>query len=422
MPLIKNYKSHLKYILSYCFFCCLAILVFSGCNVNEKRLPSLRETYGANDKNPFGAFVAAERLADIFPDHEIEISNVPADEDWFYYHKRYEDDNYSLYFMITKNLVLSDAEATNIIAYVKDGNDLFISADYIDPSLLENIFTSVSRIGEITAESKGVMTETHVGMYFSDQLAGKPYPYYYFPFLNYISNYEEDFTRVLGVNEKDQPNYALYFVGAGRIYLHLAPRAFSNYFLLSGDNYEYFENVIAYLRPEPGQIYWDAYYKNFSEKQGTDAPNDSFSSMQVINSNPPLLWAFWLAVAGMLLFVLFNFKRKQKVIPEIKPKANATVAFTETIGRLYFQHKDNRRIADKMITFLNENIRNRYFINTNTIDEGFVNSLAGKTGLGHEEINNLFSLIKEVQTQETLADELLLELNIKIDHFNKHMA
>jgi hypothetical protein len=227
----------------------------------------------------------------------------------------------------------------------------------------------------------------------------------------------------LGVNEKNLPNYVLLFSGRGRLYLHLAPRIFSNYFLLTKDNYRYFEYVTAYLRFDPRYIYWDEYYKNISSSRNRNNLNSKddkeFSTLSVIKRNPPLLWAFYIALAGILLYVIFNIKRKQREIDIVKPNNNATLAFTETIGRLYFQHQNNRHIADKMITYFYELIRNKYFINTAVINAEFVNSLSGKSGVSQNDTEELFSMIKNIQEHENITDEQLLNLNLKIENFNK---
>lgn len=307
--------------------------------------------------------------------------------------------------------------------YVKAGNDLFISADYVDSRLLENLNCNTERMGEIADETKGVMHETGVSMYFGDNFKAVTYGYYYYPFLNALSGYDTSFARVLGVNEINTPNYIILFAGRGRIYLHVAPRIFSNYFLLTGDNYKYFENVISYLRSDPKNIYWDEYYKNTTsgrrKNNGSRDQGDNFSSLNVINQHPPLLWAFWLAIAGLLLFVLFNLKRTQRVIKIIKPNANTTVTFTETVGRLYLQEKDNRHIAEKMITYFYEYIRNKYFIGTAVINNEFINSLAGKSGVSREKTSQLFSLIERIQSEEDVEDADLLQLNSDIENFIK---
>ena len=152
--------------------------------------------------------------------------------------------------------------------YVKAGNDLFISADYIDTRLLENINCNNERMAEIVDETKGLMNQTKVSMYEGDNFKSSSYRYYYYPFLNSLSGYDTAFTKVLGVNEKNEPDYILLFWGKGRIYLHVAPRVFSNYFLLSGDNHKYLEDVLSYLRSDPKNIYWDEYYKNTNLTEG----------------------------------------------------------------------------------------------------------------------------------------------------------
>jgi hypothetical protein len=194
---------------------------------------------------------------------------------------------------------------------------------------------------------------------------------------------------------------------------------------LSGNNHEYLENVLSYLRSDPKNIYWDEYYKNTNpnrRKGNNDSKEDNFSSLSVIRQHPPLLWAFWLGIIGLLLFILFNAKRKQRIINVVKPNINTTVNFTETVGRLYLQKKDNNHIAEKMITYFFEHIRNKYFINTSKIDDEFINSLSGKSGVPKETTQQLFSLIDRVHSGERVDDEMLVQLNIEIENFYKNQS
>ena len=391
------------------------------CNFqNKKKLPSLEETYRKSDKLPFGSFGAYSKIKSIFKNYEINVVKRPFDATWSNI-KKLSFTNYSLYFLITKNLVLRDAELNALLNYVSSGNDIFISSDYIDNKLLESLFCNTDRTSEVKNEVQGKMRDTHVSMYFGKKIRATEYGYYYFPFLNHFDNYEQDFTRILGVNETKQPNYALFFLGKGRVYLHVAPRIFSNYFLLSGNNYQYFENVISYLRLDPQRIYWDEYYNNNpsfdSNNTSQKSEKDEFSSLSVVKKNPPLLWAFSIGLSGILLYVIFNIKRKQKVIETIKPNTNATVAFTETVSRLYFQHQDNRHVADNIITYFYEYIRNKFFINSTNSDKKFIDLLSGKSEVSKSETSELFKMIQNIQQRDYISDEELLELNLKIDHF-----
>ena len=386
-------------------------------------MPSLKESYRKTDKLPFGAFVAYKGFQSEFSDYWINIEQKPFDETWNQI-RADADSTYSLYFLITKDLVLSVDEVNAMMEYVKAGNDLFISADFIDHKLLDAIYCTVDRKGEIMSEVNGKMHDTQVSMFYANDFNSPKYQYYYFPFLNYFSGYDTTFTRVLGVNEKNLPNYIVLFSGKGRLYLHIAPRVFSNYFLLTNDNYKYFEYVTAYLRFQPQYVYWDEYYKNFSSPRNRNNSDDKddFSTLKVIRQNPPLLWAFYLALAAILLYILFNLKRKQRVVQTIKPNTNSTVVFAETVGRLYLQQKNNRNISLKIITYFYEYLRKKYFINTGVINKEFITSVSGKSGVSRIETEELFELIGKIQEQENVTDEQLLELDQKIENFKKQKA
>lgn len=413
----------MKTFLKYGLIVVLAFSFLPGCDFQKsKRIPSLTETYRKTDKLPFGSYIAYKGFQAEFPDYWINIADQSFDKTWLGI--KNNSTKYSLYFLITKNLILSADEVNAMIEYVKEGNDLFISADYIDTKLLDAVYCTLNRKSEIENEVNGKMHDTYISMYYGNDIKTTKYGYYYFPFLNYFSGYDTSYARVLGVNEKSLPDYIVLFSGKGRLYLHLAPRIFSNYFLLTNNNFQYFEYVTAYLRFDPQYVYWDEYYKNISSTSTKNnlkknSNNSSFSSLSVIKRNPPLLWAFYLAVAGILLFVIFNIKRKQRIIDTIKPNSNTTVAFTETIGRLYLQQKNNKNISEKMITYFYEYLRKKYMVTTSVINNEFINSLAGKSGFSKDETNELFDTIKYIQLQENITDEELLELNSKIENFKK---
>lgn len=402
----------------------LVVSVLTSCIFQGgKKIPSLKESYRKTDKLPFGAFIAYKGFQSEFSDYWINVEQKPFDETW----QLLREDSattYSLYFLITKDLVLSVDEVNAMMEYVKAGNDLFISADFIDHKLLDAIYCTVDRKGEIMSEVNGKMHDTQVSMFYGNDFNSPKYRYYYFPFLNYFSGYDTTFTRVLGVNEKNLPNYIVLFSGKGRLYLHIAPRIFSNYFLLTNDNYKYFEYVTAYLRFQPQYVYWDEYYKNFSSPRNKNNSDDKddFSTLKVIRQNPPLLWAFYLALAAILLYILFNLKRKQRVVQPIKPNTNSTVVFAETVGRLYLQQKNNRNISLKIITYFYEYLRKKYFINTGVISKEFITSVSGKSGVSRIETEELFELIGKIQEQENVTDEELFELNQKIENFKKQKA
>lgn len=422
---IKKYSPELKLFFTYCF----VALSFFSCTQDQKPyLPSLNETFRKDDKKPFGSYVAYNHFKKLFNNNYVEITEKSFEDTWDNI-KDYSTDKYSLYVLIAKNLSVIYNEADAMASFVKEGNDLFIAADYIDMELQAKVDFLTEREEEINKEMNGVMHPASVKMFFGHDFKAKQYGYYYYPFLNYFSGYDSGYTRVLGVNEAGRPNYIVMFIGKGRLYLHAAPRVFSNYFLLTNNNYEYLENVLSYLRSEPKNIYWDEYYKNKSylqKRSGSSGNGDNeqdkktFSSFDVINKHPALLWAFWISLISILLFVLFNMKRKQRVINEVKPNINTTVTFTETVGRLYLEKKNNKNIADKMITYFYEHIRNKYFLNTSQVNQQFITALSGKSGFGIEETGNLFNSINNIHTKENIEDSELMTLNEQLQKFYKN--
>ncbi|HZW71551.1 MAG TPA: hypothetical protein VFF57_11800, partial [Hanamia sp.] len=131
-------KSALKYNLLL-----LAFITISGCRQNKKKLPSLTESYRKTDKLPFGAFIAYQGFTSEFPDYWVNIAERPFTKTWQSMQNQ-ANNTYSLYFLITKNLLLSVDEVNAMVEYVKAGNDLFISADYVDPKLLDATNCSVN--------------------------------------------------------------------------------------------------------------------------------------------------------------------------------------------------------------------------------------------------------------------------------------
>ena len=76
--------------------------------------------------------------------------------------------------------------------------------------------------------------------------------------------------------------------------------------------------------------------------------------------------------------MVFEMKRKQRIIPVINPLANTTLEFVGTIGDLYYQSAEHKNIAEKRIHFLMDQIRAKYWINTDKLDEIFIQTLSPK--------------------------------------------
>ncbi len=76
-------------------------------------------------------------------------------------------------------------------------------------------------------------------------------------------------------------------------------------------------------------IFWDT--------KSNTAYNEVNSPLRFILSEPSLRSAWRLGIVGLLLFVLFMAKRRQRIVPVKTALTNTSVAFAKTIGNLYYQ-------------------------------------------------------------------------------------
>ena len=167
------------------------------------------------------------------------------------------------------------------------------------------------------------------------------------------------------------------------------------------------------LPPQLDEVIWDEISVITAMKWNE---NNDFLLSAGWWSNPP-----WPGLYGFcsccFANLSFESKRKQRAIPVKPTLKNASVDFVQTIGRLYFQRKDNKNLAGKMITHFLEQVRQHYNIPTSNLDQHFEKKLSYKSGHNPDDVKELVQHIKVVQERPIVSDELLLAFNQKLDKF-----
>ncbi len=374
----------------------------------------MTRNYSKRSKKPFGTYVAHSMLATRYRLSHMLSQSKPFSETFAFQSERVN----SLYVIIAKRVLMAEKDVDLLLEYVSNGNQLFIAAEYIDEQLLEKLdielqYYTVKSIFQQQADTAGPMRYTSVSIKRTDSLQPKQYSFFYFPFDAHFVRPEEKGAVVLGQNDETSPNYISLQHGNGRVYLHLNPEAFSNYFLLHKQNKAYAEEAFAYLPSERSAVYWDDYYRIGS------TPNERFSMFDVFLKNEMLKWALLLTMALLVFYIAFASKRRQRLIPLKTVNSNDSISFVETIGRLYLQKKDNVNIAHKMTTYFLEYIRTHYYLNTSHLNAEFMSSLARKSGVAETEVKDFFKLIQQLQDSNNVTDEELLEYNNRMQQFLK---
>ena len=395
----------------YLLFLFVCATLLPACDLNKTgvsvKKPRLTPKYSYRDKEPMGSFIAYHYLNSLFNDGVTDIIDKP------FSRLRYQINyNKSLYIIVAKGVFMNRPDLESMMNYVSNGNTIFISAEYIDQKLLDTLGVKASfDFASFFMRDEYQMEKDDTWL----SLVNDPnkYGFYFVPFQNRLTDYDSSATQVLGYNEQNDPNFIAVDHGQGKFVFHTAPAAFSNYFLLTKNNREYLEKTFSYFDPETSSVYWDNYYRS---RRSTE---DGFSIFGFFSKHPPLLYALLLVLAGLLLFIAFGGKRRQRFIPEKIPNTNTTVSYTETIGRLYLQKKDNRNIAIKMFTYFLEYVRNHYYLNTQTLNNEFAEALSRKSGVPEERVKRLLQLIDDTDRSDSISDMRLLELHNHLQEYFK---
>ena len=147
---------------------------------------------------------------------------------------------------------------------------------------------------------------------------------------------------------------------------------FSNYSLLQPQGVRYAETALSFVK-ENNNLIWDAYYSY--------GPEGEDNEMRVFLKYPELRWALYISLCSLLAFVLYQMKRRQRIIPVIEPLSNTSVEFANVVGQVYYEQRNNSNIAQKKIAYFLEYIRTRFYLKTNVLDDNFLNALAQKSGV-----------------------------------------
>ncbi len=381
----------------------LLLLLYIIAQVNKPKPLDWNVTLSKGDKNPYGAYILYNQLKNLFPDASINSYREPM------YTKLHETHyTNAAYIALSPDIATDTLDDAAACKFVESGNYIFISAFNISKKLRDTLGIKLAKT--FTINTKDTISVNFVS-----------------PSLKSVKNYSSskailneyfdsikrpDSTIVLGVTSKGRPNFIRVNCGDGAFFVHAAPLCFSNYFILKDGNNAYTSKALSYIPSNVSTIIWDEYYK--LGRSGATTP------LRFFLNNSFLCWALWLSIIGLLLYVLFNIKRKQRIIPIITPLQNATLDYIKTIAGVYFGQKDNKAIAQKKLQYWQSFVRQHFYLQTTYLNDDFVQQLVKKSGVGVGYIENILHYISIVDNS-IINDRLLMDINTTVDEFYKQV-
>lgn len=357
-------------------------------------------SYLKEDKIPFGLYILFHEVERLFPDMKIKTTRLPA-----YNTLKGKHFKKTAYLFIAGEVKFSSYDYRELVQYMRDGNDVFIATFNLNRALSDKLKIRISSSLNYTKEKSTPVN------FVNPVLKGHP-DYVFDKGLGdqYFSKIDTLKATVLGRNANGEVNFVKYTFGKGGLYLLPNPQLLSNYNLLNLRGAEYAARALSYL-PTPETLIWD--------ENNTRGSTDDSDILRVLFKHAPLRWAYYLALTGLLVFVFFEMKRRQRIIPIVSPLKNSSVDFVRVVGKVYYQQRDNRDIAHKKISYFLEHIRATYRLKTTVLDKEFVNALAVKSGLTEIVVQELFILIRGLKNAPMVNDQQLIDLNKSIEKFYK---
>ncbi len=365
-------------------------------------------SFVAQHKIPYGTFVLNGLMKTLFSE-TVQVTATP------YQFLTDNPDAEGTYFFVNGEIKFEETELNVLLDWTSAGNTLFIASGGFERVLLDTLGLETGNLYKEFGEREGQLYQ----LVHPQLQKNKGYPFKKDPYVPYFEKIDTLKTTVIGLVDhlteegtivEEHFNAVQRAFGEGKIVLTTFPKAFTNYFILKDDNREYTAGLLSYV--DGGRtIYMDNHYK--SGKSFYTSP------MYIFLNNKALKWAYYLALIGTLIYVVFEGKRKQRAIPIVKPLQNQTLAFTRTIADMYFEKGDQKQIAEHKITYFLEYVRSHFYLGTLDRNKDFNKNLASRSRHSEEEIETLFAFFEQLGKQQAITDQELQQLNTSIENFKK---
>lgn len=379
----------IKYTIFIVLFIGMVILI----DLLSPRKINWNNSFSKNDKIPFGCYVLYNQLAAFFPNQAIRTVDLN------FYEFEIDTSDYAInYIVINDNYDPGEIEADEMIYMVSEGSTALIAASDISNDLADTLGirlgTTFSLIDSLEINFSKMDVAKKIRM-----TAGKTY--------SVISQYDTARTEILAYDREKRPVLVKLNFDYGFIIFCSIPMAFTNYELLNSDASEFVSHCLNQLPLQ--SVYWDEYYKAGGSKSGT--------VLRFILYRDPLKWAYWLTISILTTYILFQIKRRQRIIPVIQKVKNSTLDFLDVISMLYLYSRNHKTMAEKRIIYFQEMLRNRWFLSSDMWQNPELISL--KTGYPKEKLELLFTEIQIIRRKDSITENELISLNNHLENFYK---
>lgn len=393
-----------------------------------------REDYVLDKDRPYGTWLVSELLKR-YDQYSFRELDSPLDRSLT------KADVGSNYIFIGEEIYLEDTSTDSLLAFVAKGNNAFLF------TIAEPILIFEKLLEDIDVDSfytfyQYMRSDSLLTNFVKDDLILKEsirIPYYdrngissyYWTYLSQII--DDNRIEHLGVSrafsyEKEEfhgVNFYKIDHGKGSFIFHTQPICFSNIVLKEDEMLQYANTVFAFLKEGP--VLWEEHNWRFNKpnpKTWLYKPgffNTGESPLKFILSNPPLKWAWYLTLLFILLFVIFNGKRRKAIIPVIADRSNTSLEHLKRVSVLYKKDEQHYVICAKMFENFLGFLQNELGINTDQAKEKIISELALRRNIEKEYAECIFDTWKYISFSKTARTEVFLKFNKELNAFYERL-
>ncbi|MEQ9285490.1 MAG: hypothetical protein RIG77_01200 [Cyclobacteriaceae bacterium] len=376
------------------YYCLLGIvLLVLLLDVLSTKQVSWTKTFSRFDKNPYGAYALGQLVGDIFPDQQVEQSNLT------YFEIMKEAGVPNSLMSISEDFRPDAQSQDSLLAHVGRGGSALISAHRIPGTLSDTLGVVLARqkyeFDDVTDRQDSSLFEQ----------GGEHYRYSKKELIWFVEEYPAA-SKVITTNDAGKPTTISFGFGKGTFVINTTPIIFTNHFLLYGDNHKAVSAILSTLPPEG--LHWTEYYQV--------GKIDSSSPFRVVLEYPPLRYALYATLLLIILYMVFEAKRKQRVIPQIKAPVNQTVQFIQTVGNLYLNTGNHRASALNQLNYFKEYLALKMNIHVGDAPDT-VATIAARSGKEESLVNRLMEQAMFIEKAPAISEQTLVEFNKDLYQF-----
>ncbi len=386
---------YIKYFVYFLLaaFVVLFIQLYFPNPINWKR------NFNTQSKDPYGLYVFNQELPHLLKDQKLTKTSLSPYE--YFLDNEQTTENKTTYLFVENKSGLDDVSVKQLLKKVSNGADLIIASEsfyygnsYFLDTLrihLHNIKTNNLRFVNKKSATDTLKIKDEYNIFFT------------------VKN-PDNYTAIAKLN--NNISFVSTQFGKGTIYISATPILLTNFYILNKEfNSKIFtEEFVSFIKNE--NVIW------FDENYNPNERESNNSIFNVILKYKSLRYAWYTLVIGLILFLIFYGKRKQRIVPIIEPVKNTTIEYIETVGNLYYQENNHMQLLNKQIKLALHFIRTEWKIVTQDINEDFKTKLQQKSLANSADINQFVNFITNFNAQKTYSQTDLIEFNQLLQKIN----